>query len=309
MRTSPRLLLTLPLALAAACAHAPPPLRSATLELEDTGTGPRPMVKATVAGRPMRLLLDTGAARSVLPWVLVREGRLPAPRDASATEIIDSGGTLIRMPLAVGVPVILQEGAAPVRLDFLLNPKSQGEEGLLVPQEFLSPGWAVTIDLGEGTLRYDPQEEALQRLSARGPVRALPYHGCSGDGLFGRQRKHRVVSTVVNGVEAGLMIDTGSTSLFLARNHPALSSLSERSGQWSKTSNLASTSWSVLVPDVPLDLAGDRFVTEAIIHQESQQCGKGVLGASVLRHCTMVWGWSDLWMSCRPPGGAPPAVL
>jgi hypothetical protein len=68
-----RLILTGALSLAAACAHPPPPLHIAKLLVEDTGAGgARAYVRATVGGKPTRMLLDTGAFQSVLPATIAR---------------------------------------------------------------------------------------------------------------------------------------------------------------------------------------------------------------------------------------------
>jgi hypothetical protein len=61
------------------------------------------------------------------------------------------------------------------------------------------------------------------------------------------------------------------------------------------------------VADVPVEVAGSGFVLKVLVHPTSRDCERGALGADLLRHCAIVWGWDDLWLACRPPGGARPA--
>ena len=53
--------------LASACAHAPPPLHSARLKIHESQGAYVAFVRARVAGAPILLLVDTGAAANFLP--------------------------------------------------------------------------------------------------------------------------------------------------------------------------------------------------------------------------------------------------
>jgi hypothetical protein len=115
---------------------------------------------------------------------------------------------------------------------------------------------------------------------------------------------HRVVSISINGVEAEMMVDTGASRTMLSRNNPAIQSIIERKGQPSMTTAVTSIGSSLVVPDVPLEVAGTSFVLPVLVNPSSNDCGKGLLGADVLRHCTVVWGSSSFWAACRaPPDG------
>jgi hypothetical protein len=87
----------------------------------------------------------------------------------------------------------------------------------------------------------------------------------------------------------------------LARNNPAIRSLIERIGESRTITAVTSVGCSFLVPDVPVEVAGRSIMLPVSANPSSQQCGKGLPGADVLRHCTLVWGSSSLWAACRAP--------
>ena len=55
------------------------------------------------------------------------------------------------------------------------------------------------------------------------------------------------------------------------------------------------------VDDVPVVFSETSFVLPLGVQPASMPCGKGALGADLLRHCTLVWGWSSLWAACHAP--------
>ena len=185
-----------------------------------------------------------------------------------------------------------------------MNPNDMGGIGILAPQKLIRSGGALVIDLERAELRYDAEEAALKRVAAEAaaPLRRLEYHKCRTEDLF--REYHRVVSISINGVEAEMMVDTGASRTMLSRNNPAIQSIIERKGQPSTTTAVTSIGSSLVVPDVPLEVAGTSFVLPVLVNPYSNDCGKGLLGADVLRHCTVVWGSSSFWAACRaPPDG------
>jgi len=299
--TSPRpVLAALVAALASACTHGPPPLRATRLDVEHTGHGVRPYVRATVAGEPVRLLLDTGAPHSLLSARLAKARRLPLRTRAADLYVVDAHGTLSRLGVLPDVPILFDGEASPTALDFLMNPASGPDDGILAPQELLRRGWAMTIDLDREELRFDPEPVALERLAARGPRLEVAFRSCPEEGLF--NTVHRVIQATVNGVPARMLIDTGAMRTTLARNNPALPSMRAAVGRQGTTGAMVSTGQGLLVDDVAVAFAGASYVVPALVLPASQNCWEGLLGADVLRHCAMVWGWSSLWLACRPPG-------
>ena len=299
MTLSPRLIPLLATALAGACAHGPPPLRSTVLEIEDSGAGLKAYVRATVAGEKMRMLLDTGAPHSVLPAHVVSARRLKRRTSAADLQIVDANGRLVTLGVAVDVPVRFDGDNGQVALDFLVNPTWVGDEAILAPHELLRRGWAMTIDLEHGALRLDPEAEALRRLGEQGSLREVDFRACREEGLF--NNIHRVVTASINGVPAEMLLDTGSTRTVLARNNPALPSMAQIVGRVGSAQGVVSAGQGLLVDAVPVELAGTAFALPVLVLPASQTCWKGALGADLLRHCTMVWGWSSLWIHCRAP--------
>ena len=283
----------------AGCVHRPPPpLRSARLTVQrDAGGGFHPYVELKVAGKPIRLLVDTGAYRSVLPAGFARENQLRSQPSAFDDEVIDANGKLARMPLLSNVPVQF-EGEESGTMDFLMSGSSRDFEGVLTPQDLVRPGGAIVIDLEHEELRSEPEQEALRKLrEAATPVRKLEHHRCRDEGLF--EHAHRVVSATINGVAADMLIDTGASQTALTRNNPAIPSMVEMQGARKTIGAMTSKGAGLLVEEVPLEFAGTRFVMPVYVQPVSTLCFKGVIGADVLRSCTLVWGNSDLWAACR----------
>lgn len=280
-------------AAALACASAPPPApHRMQLILEDSQGGVRPLVRATVAGEPVMLLVDTGAIRSILPAEFVRAHQLRRWPASTDEEMKDVNGRVVWMSILPGVPLQFEDESRPLPLDFILNPVANGEP-ILVPQTLLGRGWVMVIDLERGELRYEPQAEALRRLGEEGTaLQELRYSGC-GDGA------HRVVRATVDGVASDMLVDTGASRTTLARNHPALRSMQSRLGDRGTVTAVTSRGDALLVDQVPIGFAGTNHVLPVLVHPVSGDCWKGLLGADVLRHCTLVWGWSSLWAACR----------
>lgn len=256
--------------------------------------GFQPLVRATVAGEPVTLLVDTGAPRSVLPEAFVRAHGLRRWPAATDVEMVDANGKAARMSVLPGVPLQFEGESTPLALDFLMNPGANAGP-ILAPQDLLGRGWAIVIDLGGGELRYEPEGDALKRLRERGsPLRELRYSGCRG-------RTHRVVRATVNGVPSDMLIDTGSESTTLARNHPALRSMESTLGQPGAALGVSSRGKALIVDQVPIGFAEATYVLPAMVLPVSGDCWKGAIGADLLRHCTLVWGWSSLWAACQAP--------
>jgi hypothetical protein len=213
--------------------------------------------------------------------------------------MVDANGNIAVMPVLPDVPVQF-EGESAGTLDFLMNSSGEIAEGILAPQDMVRPGWALVIDLEREELRYEPEEGALKRLGGEpSPLREVDFHRCLDEGFF--ERAHRVVSTSINGVPAEMLVDTGASRTVLARNNPALPSMLSVKGRHETTTAMTSKGQGFLVDDVPVVFSGTSFVLPLSVQPASMSCGKGALGADVLRHCTLVWGWSSLWAACHAP--------
>lgn len=278
----------------AACLHRPPPpLRSARLVVQRVRGSVRPFVRATIDGEPLSLLVDTGAAQSVLPTEFARRHRLGQARRDIDPHMVDAHGHMSRAQLASRVPVQF-EGEQPGTLDFLVDPADDIREAILTPQDLVRPGFALVIDLGASRLRYLPEEAALAELA---PLAAVDFKGCPAEGLL--ERNHRVIAVTINGAAAQMLIDTGASRTLLARNNPALQSMLELKGRRITARAMTSEGQTLLVPEVPVQLAGAALAATMAVEPVPLRCAEGLLGADLLSSCTLVWGWSGLWMSCR----------
>ncbi len=220
----------------------------------------------------------------------------------SDQSFVDANGWVRQMQLAAGVPVQFEGEAGAGTLDFLINPAEENPEAILVPQDVVRPGWALVIDLGREEIRYEPEEVALKRVGGQAPARLLEvdFHRCLHEGLFERS-SHRFVAAIINGISTSMLIDTGASRTVLTRNNPALPSMLAVKGSRSTTQAVTSTGPILVVDDVPIMFSRTSFVLPVMVHPATPLCGHGALGADLLRHCTLVWGWSSLWSACRAP--------
>jgi gag-polyprotein putative aspartyl protease len=197
------------------------------------------------------------------------------------------------------VPVQFEGESGAGTLDFLINSSEATDEGILAPQDVVRPGWALVIDLGREELRYESEQTALKRLREEGsaPLREVDFHRCLYEGFF--ERSHRIVSATINGVSVSMLVDTGASRTVLARNNPALRSMLALQGDRETSHALTSTGQTLLVDAVPIVFSQTSFVVPVSVQPAPHMCGQGLLGADVLSHCTIVWGWSSLWSACR----------
>src|SRR5512135_1073161 len=98
MNRARRALVGVVASLAAACATAPAPAPHHTrLALEGSSTGYRALGRATVAGEPVTLLVDTGATRSILPAAFVHSHELRRWPAATDVRMKDANGNVSMM--------------------------------------------------------------------------------------------------------------------------------------------------------------------------------------------------------------------
>ncbi len=309
MSWSKRILALAVAASCSACAHRPPPpLHTARLVVQRGAAGMRAYVKARVAGRPVLLLLDSGACQSIVPVNLLRGKGLEVGYGGGW--YTDANGTLFPTVSVSDVPVQFDGESAGGTMDLLAtNALSDPETGIIAPQDLVRPGWALVIDLERGELSYELEEAALKRLGDGQPLRPTKAHSCLAEGLF--EKCHRIVSTRINGIPAKMLVDTGAVTTALARNNPALPSMAAVVGNRGRTEGMASKGQHLMVDGVTIEFSEIPFRVPAMVLPASQTCWQGAIGADVLSHCTLVWGWDSLWAACRtssqakPPGAGP----
>jgi hypothetical protein len=283
-------------ALLASCAHPLPPLHATRLIVEERGGGFQPIVHAKVGGKPLAFVLDTGAVESILPSSFAH--RSLKRTGGRGDQYLDANGQVFTMFRLPDVPVQFEGEKEAGKIDFMISPTLPDDLGILAPQSLVASGYALTIDLEHGELRYDSEETALKRLrdSGRDP-REVDFHRCLIEGFF--NKAHRVVAVKINGVESSLIVDSGAMNTVLARNNSALPSMMKTLGARYQGRFVGSVGQGLRVDDVPLEFAGSSFKVRADVLPASQTCGEGLLGADILDQCTLVWGASTLWAACK----------
>lgn len=279
------------------CGHGAPPLRASPLVVKDAGDGAAAYVTALVAGEPTFLLLDTGAVQHTIPRSVARARGLRS--DDHAIPIADANGKTVWVGTVRNVPVLFEGETRAVELDFVENPFTQGNVGVLAVHKLLGRGWAMVVDFDGKELRFDPEEVALARAREKGPLQEVSYSTCMLQG-FGNE--HRIVSAEVNGVEADMLLDTGAVHTALAPNNPALRKMMSTLGSTGQAVGMFSVGNMLMIDDVPVRFAGASFSVSATVTAGKTACWEGMLGVDLLRHCTLVWGYRSLWAGCRPAG-------
>jgi hypothetical protein len=280
----------------AGCAHRPPPsFHSTPLLVQRSEGAVKPYVRATVAGHPLLLVVDTGAGQSFLPAGFVLKHGIPTRSTSANPLLTDVNGAVLSVPRAPGVSVQFDGETTVETIDFLVNDTDDSESvGILAPQDLIRSSRALVIDFEHGELRYEPEKAALERLAgAAGALREIDYRSCEFD-------NHRVASATINGVPTSLLLDTGASRTTLARNNEAIPSIASLKGKRGTATGMASIGHDLLVGGVLVGFADRSFVVSTLVLPVSARCGRGILGADVLGQCTMVWGARSLWVSCRP---------
>jgi hypothetical protein len=279
--------------LAVACAHRQPPAAHVLkLTVERHGHNTAAWVNTTAYGHPLKLLIDTGGAINQLPSGFVEKYKIPYRTGLADPMMIDVNGNGVRMARAYGVPIQFPGSAVEEKIDFIVNTLDHGTtEGLLIPQDLVSSGWALIIDLEHEELRYEPEAEAVKRAGPN--LQELDYKTCELD-------NHRVAEIRINGVDSSLIVDTGASRSALSRNNESIPSMMSQRGNLGTTSSGTSTGVNFTVENVQVEFAKTPFKISPMILPSSQRCGKGLLGADILSQCVVIWGVSKLWASCHP---------
>jgi hypothetical protein len=295
-------------ALAACAHHELDALHRTPLHVEDHEGAAMPLVHATLAGRDTWLIFDTGATQSMAPIGFVKASGLRPKKYGNMYGGSSNYQTILQV--IPDVPVQFEGEAESSSMDFLFGSFLPDGMGLFAPQSLVSSGQALTIDMVNGELRYDPEDVALRRLREAGlPVREVAFRHCKNEGWG--DKAHRLVEIAVNGVPSWVLLDTGSTRTALTSDNLAIDSMKGTKNHKSEFMDFTSSRTSSLkVDDIPVTFAGTTLKLQTTLLPSSSlkgrqeiSCGQGALGADFLRHCRIVWGSSSLWASCRAREG------
>jgi predicted aspartyl protease len=279
------------------CATPPPALRSTRLFVHEREGAVIPLIHASVAGKELYLLIDTGAPKNILPESFVTAAGLkPSKNWVGLTT--DANGAGVLMKEVTDVAVRFDGQQSPSALDFLMGDFTAGGVGILAPQTLVNSGWALTIDLLHERLRIDPEEDALQRLrESSAKVEELSFRRCTGEPTF--DTTHRVIQATVNGFPAAMLVDTGAARTAMFDDNPARMSVAGMKAKKLEIVGVNSGGGKgKTVDDLPVTFAGMTLRLTTTLVPGKHSCGQGVIGADVLRHCQLVWTKSSLWASC-----------
>lgn len=149
----------------------PPKGRHATIEYTMHGKSfPLPIVKGTIAGQPVRMMLDTGANSHILAGWFVRKANLTSKKLGGGGT--DHAGTAIET-FRVEKPEIAIDDwgklttASVVATEIPKAIEKLGIAAFLSPQALVTANDAVVLDLAKGELRAAPWDEAKAELAQR----------------------------------------------------------------------------------------------------------------------------------------------
>jgi predicted aspartyl protease len=261
---------------------------------------PSPLLRATIGGRRVWLIVDTGASvHTVASW-LVSAARLPT-RDSTAA-VTGSTGTeqpvrvfeAVRARLEDGRTLSIPEG---VVVDF--PPIFQEHEigGLLSPQ-LLTTRDAVVLDLTAPSITFESFATATARVREGG---AAEVRACHNAASRFRNRLYAVPVTA-DGVQATLLVDTGATGTVAALESGIAKRLEAQSVSGATTQGVGGVATSSRrIPNVALTVDRTTTVLDLTIGAVAGACGSdGLLGMDVLKRCVLVLGEPGFSWSCRP---------
>jgi hypothetical protein len=311
-----RALRVLPIALAlvGACGGGPPPAsptpgaaaahdkasagaagarKVAALGFEARGKGrpfPFALVEGSVAGRPTRFILDTGAGVHTIDESLRAAAGLPLPANAS-TITIEGWGKLAESPAAV------------VALSATL--RAHGIGGILAPQLLAEGGQAVVVDFVGKQLRLRPRSAAWSEIADFGARlgAAAEQRPCAVD-VNGTPGALLTIDGAVDGEPARFLLDTGAGRSTLdegskggarAATHPVLG----RSIGAFTSGDVATTLHGGVAVAVG---AWSTTLDVGLVAAERSSCGhEGRLGIDVLQQCALALAEGAFVAACRTP--------
>jgi len=278
----------------------PEPARVAKIGFQDAvEASSAPLVDAVVGGQPTMLIVDTGATHHVVAGWLARE--IAVGESHPAGTATDHAGDTVAVSRLEGVPLSIS-GYGHVDTSPLLvlevpdALRRRGIGGVISPQALVRPGHAVLLDFGARTLSELPAAEAARKVEARGPSSSTVRRcGNLGAGVL-------VVAATIEGTEASLELDTGSTTSSLS----AGMELGQRLGKLRQgTSTQVTASGVHEVPTVPgAHVALGSFASEVDLdllpRAPPVRCAEGYAGMDLLRTCALLITGEQEHLWCAP---------
>lgn len=292
---------------AASDAYRPRPTRRQSVRYELNGLRfPLPIVEGTIAGKPVLMLVDTGANAHVIAGWMARKLGLPMKKLGDVgTDHVGKTITAYRIeapaialnewgPLAAG-PVLATE--VPEAIERL------GIGAFLSPQQLVEDGDAVVFDLVKRELRAAWWDEALFGLSASGTPLVL---GGQGRACVETDGPIRGLSFVVPASVAGhrvdLLVDTGAQHSDVFATSAAGLALGAQSVP--NREPMFTAAGKIVVRKLTnATVSAGRFAIQSdvdlIAGAGDESCPRdGVLAMDVLRACSLLLGRTRFYASC-----------
>jgi len=265
--------------------------------IQRIGRGQRvPLVRATVAGRPTMLLVDTGAYDHILEGWFARElqdaeaaGRPGAVIDHANRKVAAEKWSAVSLAIEGWTPL---PSISPLALgDLNPGPRALGIGGILSPQRLAGDG-AVAIDFPAGEMAALDGAEATARLAAH----------ATSLGVATRCGATYVIAATVEGREARLLVDTGSFTTDLKATSPPGRALSGRTSVSRDIYTVGGAVTTRMLGDArvrvgKLDARLDLPMVDDRAHP-TPCASDGVLGMDVLAGCVLVIEANQLRIGC-----------
>jgi predicted aspartyl protease len=219
---------------AAEGAVTPKEARSVALHFELNGREfPLPLVRGTVGGEPVWMLIDTGANSHVVASWVARKVKMPL---RSLGEVgSDHAGRAVNAYAASHPNVVIDGwgslGDAPILVTDVPEPiASIGIGAFISPQALAREGEGVVLDLSAREMHLSRWEEGARQVEARGGVPLAPEGArlCRDETGLVRGLAF-VVQATVEGHRVSLLLDTGAHHTDLLTTSRAATSLAPRS--------------------------------------------------------------------------------
>jgi hypothetical protein len=285
----------------AATEPAPRSERRARIEL---GRLPLPLVDVTVAGFPTRVVIDTGATRTVIADWLALQASIDIRR--SETRVADHTGQPVAVVEAVDPRLVISGwgpvtgGPAVLVAQFPDVLQRLGIGGLLAPQLLARSGEAIVIDLPRRELAAIPSAGALGRYGSRGVALVAP-GAASLCQASGQEAPLFVVPATVAGRSALLELNTGAADSDIEDGSEPGRALASGARAGERTFTASGSFGSRTLGPVALVVGAFQTTSEVLLVPDNgtSSCRRdGFLGMSALRDCVLVLDGPKTFVRC-----------
>lgn len=287
----------MPLLLVSACTHSVVAYRLLYPDQLVRDGFSSPVLSATIEGKPVRLLVDTGAGVHTLArWFAATAALQSTPASSTA---IDSTGR--ELPIELVRATLQVDGhdhfISLIVVDFPPVFERHQIAGLVSPQLLAPAGEAAVLDERAGTLQFESFDAAVRRTGAV----ELPAARVCDQGNLKPNRLYAVPVTIA-GDTVMLELDSGANQTTLRTASTVVGALAHREVR-GHTMGVAGQAVNIEqgIADVTFGGATTRMAVQIVPGQVGGCEGDGLLAQDVLARCILILGETRLAASCRPP--------